>query len=34
VTFFALPSRTREALTAAVEAQAPALLFLLKDSRD
>jgi hypothetical protein len=34
VTLFALPSRTREVLTAAVEAQAPALLFLLKDSRD
>jgi len=34
VTLFALPSRAREALTAAVEARAPALLFLLKDSRD
>jgi len=34
VTFFALPSRTRDTLIAAVEAQAPALLFLLRDSRD
>ena len=34
VAFFALPSRTREALTAAVEGQAPALLFLLKDPRN
>ena len=34
VTFFALPSRTRDTLIAAVEAQAPALLLLLRDSRD
>jgi hypothetical protein len=33
VAFFALPRRTRDTLIAAVEAQAPALLFLLRDSR-
>jgi hypothetical protein len=34
VTLFALPPRIRQALTAALEAQAPALLFLLKNSTE